>query len=121
MVYSASLCTIAPQVRRHAVATLRMAGDDEQPLRPPVNRGVSINQDGESNVWAIEPKMEIDTKSSEEKSKGAIIAVGGLVAFTAVAAFVLTNLPDPNQFSNCATRTRFHSLQPSLSNRMRHV
>lgn len=90
--------TTAPQVRRHAVATLRMAGDDEQPLRPPVNRGVSINQDGESNVWAIEPKMEIDTKSSEEKSKGAIIAVGGLVAFTAVAAFVLTNLPDPNQF-----------------------
>jgi hypothetical protein len=76
-----------------------MGADDESPTpKPFINRGVSINQDGESNVWAIEPKMEVDTKSSEEKSKGAFVAVGGLLAFGAVAAFVLTNLPDPNQF-----------------------
>eukprot|EP00549_Striatella_unipunctata_P010445 CAMPEP_0118693396 /NCGR_PEP_ID=MMETSP0800-20121206/11882_1 /TAXON_ID=210618 ORGANISM="Striatella unipunctata, Strain CCMP2910" /NCGR_SAMPLE_ID=MMETSP0800 /ASSEMBLY_ACC=CAM_ASM_000638 /LENGTH=73 /DNA_ID=CAMNT_0006591621 /DNA_START=238 /DNA_END=459 /DNA_ORIENTATION=+ len=65
---------------------------------PPVERGVSVDQDGKSNVWAIEPKMEIDSKTNEEKATGNLIAVGGLVAFVAVAAVVLTNLPDPNQF-----------------------
>mmetsp|Transcript_22391 Transcript_22391/g.48669 ORF Transcript_22391/g.48669 Transcript_22391/m.48669 type:complete len:116 (+) Transcript_22391:33-380(+) len=65
---------------------------------PPTERGVSVDQDGKSNVWAIEPKMEVDTKSSEEKTTSALLAVGGLAAFAAVAAGVLTNLPDPDQF-----------------------
>mmetsp|Transcript_7517 Transcript_7517/g.16375 ORF Transcript_7517/g.16375 Transcript_7517/m.16375 type:complete len:107 (-) Transcript_7517:316-636(-) len=63
-----------------------------------VERGVSMDQDGKSNVWAIEPKMEIENKSSEEKTGGALIAVGGFAAFAAIAAGVLTNLPDPDQF-----------------------
>lgn len=61
-------------------------------------RGVSVDQDGKSNVWAIEPKVELDAKSSEEKGQTAIIAGGGLAAFAAFATLVLTNLPDPNQF-----------------------
>ena len=61
-------------------------------------RGVSIDQDGKSNVWAIEPKVEIENKSSEEKTGSAVIAVGGFAAFAAVAAVVLSNLPDPDQF-----------------------
>lgn len=61
-------------------------------------RGVSIDQDGKSNVWAVEPKMEVDTKSAEEKMTGNLIAAGGIVAFAAVAGVVLTNLPDPNAF-----------------------
>jgi hypothetical protein len=64
----------------------------------PIERGVSVDQDGKSNVWAIEPKMEVSTKSSEEKTQSALIAGGGLVAFAAAAGFILTNLPDPNQF-----------------------
>lgn len=64
----------------------------------PVERGVSVDQDGKSNVWAIEPKMEVSTKSSEEKTQSALLAGGGLAAFAAAAGFVLTNLPDPNQF-----------------------
>lgn len=63
-----------------------------------VERGVSFDQDGKSNVWAIEPKMEMESKSSEEKTQSAIFAAGGLVAFVAVAGVVLSNLPDPNQF-----------------------
>ena len=63
-----------------------------------IERGVSIDQDGKSNVWAIEPKMEVSTKSSEEQTSSAIFAAGGFVAFAAVAAGVLTNLPDPDQF-----------------------
>ncbi|KAG7351192.1 hypothetical protein IV203_010552 [Nitzschia inconspicua] len=64
----------------------------------PIERGVSVDQDGKSNVWAIEPKMEVSTKSSEEKTQSALIAGGGLAAFAAAAGFILTNLPDPNQF-----------------------
>lgn len=68
------------------------------PQKPNIERGVSMDQDGKSNVWAIEPKMEIESKSSEEKAGGAIVAVGELVAFAAIAAGVLSNLPDPDQF-----------------------
>merc|ERR1712238_288163 len=61
-------------------------------------RGVSVDQDGKSNVWAIEPKMEVSTKSSEEKTKSALLAGAGLVTFAGLAGFALTHLPDPNQF-----------------------
>ena len=72
---------------------------DEENTNPSgVERGVSMDQDGKSNVWAIEPKMEIENKSNEEKTGGTLLAVGGFVAFAAVAAGVLTNLPDPDQF-----------------------
>ena len=75
---------------------------DEEDTRPTAagftERGVSVDQDGKSNVWAIEPKMEVDTKSAEEKTTGTLLAVGGLAAFAALAAGVLTNLPDPDQF-----------------------
>ena len=61
-------------------------------------RGVSVDQDGKSNVWAIEPKMEVESTSGEEKTKSAIIAGVGLIAFAGAASFALNNLPDPNQF-----------------------
>lgn len=61
-------------------------------------RGVSLDQDGKSNVWAIEPKMEIETKSADEKTGGALIAVGGFGVFAVAAGLILTNLPDPNSF-----------------------
>lgn len=34
----------------------RMTEDNETPVAPTVERGVSVDQDGKSNVWAIEPK-----------------------------------------------------------------
>jgi len=63
-----------------------------------VERGVSVDQDGKSNVWAIEPKMEVSSKSSEETTQSVLIAGGGLAAVAVAAAAILTNLPDPNQF-----------------------
>mmetsp|Transcript_43034 Transcript_43034/g.100966 ORF Transcript_43034/g.100966 Transcript_43034/m.100966 type:complete len:107 (-) Transcript_43034:272-592(-) len=69
--------------------------DDNQST---TERGVSIDQDGKSNVWAIEPKVEVETKSAEEKTKNALVAGAGGVAFIAAAAVILTNLPDPNSF-----------------------
>lgn len=71
--------------------------EEEQPSKP-VERGVSVDQDGKSNVWAIEPKVEVESKSSEEKTKSAGIAAGGVAAAAAAAAGILTNLPDPSQF-----------------------
>ena len=89
----------APQSRQ-AMGPLRMSDEDTRPTAPgfTAERGVSVDQDGKSNVWAIEPKMEVDTKSAEEKTTGTLLAVGGLAAFAALAAGVLTNLPDPDQF-----------------------
>lgn len=78
--------------------TVLYSGDDESTGRATVERGVSVDQDGKSNVWAIEPKMEVSTKSSEEKTQTALIAGGGLAVFAVLAGIALTNLPDPNQF-----------------------
>ena len=74
-------------------------GEEEvAPLVSGTERGVSIDQDGKSNVWAIEPKVEVESKSNEEKTGSAILAAGGFAAFAAAAAVILTNLPDPDQF-----------------------
>jgi hypothetical protein len=70
---------------------------DEPPQRSS-ERGVSVDQDGKSNVWAIEPKVEIEQKSKDEQSTSTLFAIGGLAICGAAAAFILTNLPDPNQF-----------------------
>lgn len=77
---------------------LYMAEDTETATKKFVERGVSVDQDGKSNVWAIEPKMEVSTKSSEETTQSALIAGGGLAAAAVAAGLILTNLPDPNQF-----------------------
>jgi hypothetical protein len=45
-----------------------------------------------------EPKMEVSSKSSEESTSSALIAGGGFVVFAVAAGFILTHLPDPNQF-----------------------
>jgi hypothetical protein len=68
----------------------------EQP--PSVERGVSIDQDGKSNVWAIEPKMEVDSKSSQEKTSALLTGGAAFAAFAVVAGAIVSNLPDPSQF-----------------------
>jgi hypothetical protein len=78
--------------------SLRMAAEDPEGNASGVERGVSVDQDGKSNVWAIEPQVSVSTKSSEENTQSALLAGGGLVAVAAAAGFILTNLPDPSQF-----------------------
>jgi hypothetical protein len=72
------------------------AGKDDLPTTS--ERGVSVDQDGKSNVWAIMPKEELSSKTSEENTQTALIAGGGFVVFAVAAGFILTHLPDPNQF-----------------------
>jgi hypothetical protein len=81
-------------VARVPLSPLADSSSDNEPQE----RGVSIDQDGKSNVWAIEPKMEVASKSSEETTQGALFAGAGLGLAAVVAAVVLTNLPDPSQF-----------------------
>merc|ERR1712232_279403 len=87
---------VAPRGPRLTVLSM----SDEEPPAPQkvIERGVSIDQDGKSNVWAIEPKVEVETKSAEEKTTSALLAAGGGAVFIAAAAVILTNSPDPNTF-----------------------
>lgn len=73
--------------------------DNDMPARiPTIERGVSVDQDGKSNVWAIEPKVEVDNRSNEEKTNSALVGGGAFAAVAAAAGAILANLPDPSQF-----------------------
>jgi hypothetical protein len=74
--------------------------DDDMsfPSVPSLQRGVSIDQDGKSNVWAIEPKMEVSPKTSDETTQTILVAGAGLAVAAIMAGLVLTHMPDPNQF-----------------------
>jgi hypothetical protein len=71
---------------------------DDMPGLPQMERGVSMDQDGKSNVWAIEPKMEVSSKSSDENGQSIVFAGGSIAAAVAAAAVILSNLPDPSQY-----------------------
>ncbi|KAL3791327.1 hypothetical protein HJC23_006056 [Cyclotella cryptica] len=43
-----------------------------------VECGVSMDQDGKSNIWSIEPKMEIENKSLKEKAGGILAGLGAM-------------------------------------------
>merc|ERR1712238_267779 len=49
-------------------SSLMMGAEEDDKEVGAFERGVSIDQDGKSNVWAIEPKVEVDAKSSQEKN-----------------------------------------------------
>ncbi|EEC43715.1 predicted protein [Phaeodactylum tricornutum CCAP 1055/1] len=90
--------TVPPLTRVGATALREKRAEDTDQIQFGGERGVSVDQDGKSNVWAIEPKVELETKSSEEKTQGLLVAGGGVLAAAVAAGIILTNLPDPNQF-----------------------
>lgn len=57
-----------------------------------LNTGVTRDADGKSNVWAVEPTLEVDEKP--QLSKGAIL--GAVFAAVGVALLVLPQLPFVN-------------------------
>lgn len=61
-----------------------------------INTGVTRDADGKSNVWAVEPSIQVDDKP--EMNKLAIL--GAVFAAVALALFVLPRLPfvTPDQF-----------------------
>eukprot|EP00527_Entomoneis_sp_CCMP2396_P003220 CAMPEP_0198142656 /NCGR_PEP_ID=MMETSP1443-20131203/5395_1 /TAXON_ID=186043 /ORGANISM="Entomoneis sp., Strain CCMP2396" /LENGTH=104 /DNA_ID=CAMNT_0043805725 /DNA_START=96 /DNA_END=410 /DNA_ORIENTATION=- len=79
----------------HRMSSAILMSEDQESIE---ERGVSFDQDGKSNVWAIEPKVEVSVKSSEETTQSALIAGGAIVAALGFAAVALSNLPDPSQY-----------------------
>merc|ERR1719377_251923 len=61
-------------------------------LHSPKERGVSIDQDGKSNVWAIEPKVEIEDKNRDDKIRSVGGALLGLVVIGGGCTGILGNL-----------------------------
>mmetsp|Transcript_8427 Transcript_8427/g.9603 ORF Transcript_8427/g.9603 Transcript_8427/m.9603 type:complete len:115 (-) Transcript_8427:256-600(-) len=88
----------SPFMENRVVLSDSNSKESEKDAPKVAERGVSVDQDGKSNVWAIEPKMELDTKSDSEKTQGLLIGGVSFAAFAVGAGFVLTHLPDPNQF-----------------------
>ena len=71
-------------VRPNTLHRLRM---DDAPPPPPGSRlGATVDQDGKSNVWAVEPAMQVD-KSNDDKGIMAFAPVAG------VAALALLTIP----------------------------
>lgn len=59
----------------------------------PKERGVSFDQDGKSNTWAIEPKIKVDDGS---KKTNPFVVTGSVIGVLGVVGAVCANLPDPD-------------------------
>lgn len=66
-----------------------------------VRLGRSKDQDGKSNIWSIEPKMEV-MEGEDESGKSNLFILGGVLAAVAAAIpifLTLTKLlPDPSDY-----------------------
>ena len=89
-----------------AVVEADFAGTPQDPklfdMNKRVRLGRSRDQDGKSNIWSIEPKMEV-VEEEEGGSLGKNLLVGGLVIAVSLAALPLFSafsslFPDPADF-----------------------
>lgn len=80
---------------------------DEQNLSFDMNRrvrlGRSRDQDGKSNIWSIEPAMQVVEEEEGESAVGKNLLIGGVVIGAALACLPLFNafssiFPDPADF-----------------------
>ncbi|KAJ1401877.1 hypothetical protein B484DRAFT_457885 [Ochromonadaceae sp. CCMP2298] len=65
--------------------------------------GRSRDQDGKSNIWSIEPRMEVEEEEVEENNTQKNLFIGGAVVSAAIACLPLfsafsTLFPDPSDF-----------------------
>ena len=68
-----------------------------------VRLGRSRDQDGKSNVWSIEPRMEVEDSDEDEESVNVNIKVAGLAIGAAIVSLPIflalsKMLPDPSDF-----------------------
>ena len=59
-------------------------------------RGVSFDQDGKSNTWAIEPKMEVKMDNNDNGVNPLLVAGGASIGVVASVVAIVSNLPDPD-------------------------
>lgn len=71
---------------------------DEQNIEKNIRTGRSTDEDGKTNIWSVEPTMEIDNKKTNDVFK----LLGIFISVTLVTCqfFLLTNpiLPDPYDY-----------------------
>ncbi|CAN0545793.1 unnamed protein product, partial [Ectocarpus sp. 12 AP-2014] len=62
-----------------------------------VRLGSSRDQDGKSNVWAVEPKMRVEGTDVETPESNSLLVVGGIVGALVVAmSATIAFLPPPD-------------------------
>ncbi|CAM9450418.1 unnamed protein product [Ectocarpus fasciculatus] len=62
-----------------------------------VRLGSSRDQDGKSNVWAVEPKMRVEGTDVETPESNSLVIVGGIVGALVVAmSATIAFLPSPD-------------------------
>jgi len=76
--------------------SLRMSQETEVVVEPAAssrNRlGSSVDQDGKSNIWAVEPKMRVD-EAGAGSGQAIAVAAGAVLAFGLIAsAFLFINV-----------------------------
>lgn len=76
-------------MREEAAATKREVPDESVPRG---SLGITRDEDGKSNVWAVEPKMAVDEKPQVPK----VAILVAVFACVFVALLVLPNLPFTN-------------------------
>lgn len=62
----------------------------------PKRLGTSVDEDGKSNVWAVEPKMQVEVGTEGQAVKQISIIAGGAVAAIALVTTIVNLLPDPD-------------------------
>uniref|UniRef100_A0A7S2W9V8 Uncharacterized protein n=1 Tax=Rhizochromulina marina TaxID=1034831 RepID=A0A7S2W9V8_9STRA len=98
----AAASAFVPAVPRAVVSKhcLRMSEEGEQEKffsTPPAQRlGTSVDQDGKSNVWAVEPKMQVEVGKEGQGVQQALVIGGGAAAAVALATLIVNVLPDPD-------------------------
>mmetsp|Transcript_38076 Transcript_38076/g.119543 ORF Transcript_38076/g.119543 Transcript_38076/m.119543 type:complete len:146 (-) Transcript_38076:59-496(-) len=94
--------------------SLRFVRMEDAPPPPPSGRlGATVDQDGKSNVWAVEPAMKVD---SQNKDKG-LIAYAPVIGVAGLIVLLVPLLPilfaaNPDQ----ATAARITIAQSGMAN-----
>lgn len=68
--------------------------DGEEGAGP--NKGASVDQDGKSNIWAVEPKMRDEVTGEGDGFKKIAVIGGGAVAAAVLVIGIVNILPNPD-------------------------
>eukprot|EP00304_Pavlova_gyrans_P013635 CAMPEP_0206042966 /NCGR_PEP_ID=MMETSP1466-20131121/7130_1 /ASSEMBLY_ACC=CAM_ASM_001126 /TAXON_ID=44452 /ORGANISM="Pavlova gyrans, Strain CCMP608" /LENGTH=117 /DNA_ID=CAMNT_0053417701 /DNA_START=40 /DNA_END=393 /DNA_ORIENTATION=- len=62
-------------------------GDQPPPIKTKSGLGRTVDEDGKSNVWAVEPRMRVD--NSEMDTSNPLIITAGIIGIGAIVAMPL--------------------------------